>query len=108
VKVKGKVRVKVKGKVRVKGKVKGKGRRREGGNGENGAGVFTAMQRRKKKTDFLTADHSDGRRWIFTGRRVMLTIRSFRSFTEGNEGNEDQFSSHITRFVLLVAFCSIV
>jgi hypothetical protein len=28
-------------------------------------------------------------------------------FTEGNEGNEDQFSSHITRFVLLVTFCSI-
>jgi hypothetical protein len=27
-------------------------------------------------------------------------------FTEGNEGNEDRFSSYITRFVLLVAFCS--
>jgi len=29
----------------------------------------------------------------------LLPIRSFQSFTEGNE---DQFSSHITRFVLLV------
>jgi len=57
----------VKGKVRVKGKVKGKGRRRKGGNGENGAGVIAAKQRTKKKADFLTADHSDGRRWIFTG-----------------------------------------
>jgi hypothetical protein len=25
----------------------------------------------------------------------------------GNEGNEDQFSPHITPFVLLVTFCSI-
>jgi hypothetical protein len=37
----------------------------------------------------------------------MLTVRVFRIFIEGNEGNEDQFASYITRFILLVTFCSI-
>jgi hypothetical protein len=69
-----------------------------------------SIQRSNSATDF-SADGADGRGWVFTGERrgsiIILTSRSFRGFTEGNEGNEDQFSSHITRFVLLVTFCSI-
>jgi len=69
-----------------------------------------SIQRFNSATDF-SADGADGRGWVFTGgrrgSRVILTIRSFRSLTEENEGNEDQFSSYITRFVLLVTFCSI-
>jgi len=48
--------------------------------------------------------------WFLQGKRRersdIRMSRSIRIFTEGNEGNEDLFQVHITRFVLLVIFCS--
>jgi hypothetical protein len=62
-------------------------------------------------TTDLPADGADKRGWDFL-QEVTERTESYQSadqfghFTEGNKGNEDPFPTNITRFVLLVTFCS--
>ena len=43
---------------------------------------------------------------ICENQRPLRLRIPIRIFTEGNEGNEGPVSAHVTRFVLLVTFCS--
>jgi len=96
VKVKGEVKVKGKGKVRVKGKVKGKGRRREGGNGENGAGVFTAKYAKEREVEiqtnprigFLQEAAEDAKNWVLGSEVWVLGFGvCFTGGRRGSRGN---------------------